>query len=878
MYQLFCSYARIFAIAGLSLCLTASMAAQNKPPGELDLVGYAHTDLSWLWPRGETIHEIYPLTIESVLKMMREHPDMIYAQSAAQAYKWTERYYPALFAQISKKIAAGEWEVVGGSWTEHNANIPSGESLVRQHLYAKRYFKDKFGVDVKVAWLPDTFGFNWNMPQIYHKCGIDYFVTFKLQWQIERNNPPVPFPYHLFWWEGPDGSRVLAFLTLGAYSQEVKPEEMLGYLKTLESTQHLDKLLILYGEGDHGGGPMPAMMDRAVKLMHDPNYPTVRFTKAVDYFHEVQALPQSQSLPTVDDELYVKTHRGTFTTDSQVKRDNRLSEVLLMNAEKFSLLASQFGQPYPQGQLQQLWEKVLFGQTHDNLDGSAVAQVYEDAATDYGDIKHDGGELLNSALNTIAKRIDTQGDARAVLIFNSLPWERTDIVSLDAGYFAGLGHFKILDTAGQSVPYQLEDEGGTARALFIAERVPGLGYQEYRVAAGDGSPNFPTDLVVNGLTLANSQLQVVVDPLSGNLKSMKKIGMETNFLREENPGGALEVWEDKPPQAPAGEPAWNIYLGADNKLDKAESVKVVETGPIRAVVQVKKSFGGSKFAENVVLYSHADRVDFELSVDWHEKYRFAKVAFPLNLNSVYATYEVPYGAIQRFDYTLKEDPGIRLTAPPRGWEIADRTKFEVAGQRWADVSNQAGDYGATLLNDSKYGFSYQENTLRMSLIRGPRRGYPDYPKDDTWSDQSDNPIVGIHHIKYALVPHRGAWQDANATRRGAEFNTPLLVKSESSHPGELSATFSWLDVEPATVVVESVKKAEDTSEYIVRLYETEGKTSTAVLNFKGTPKTASETDMMEWDKFVPSQSFEIQGTKVMVPVKPFEVKTIRVGF
>ena len=640
--------------------------------------------------------------------------------------------------------------------------------------------------------------------------------------------------------------------------------------------RNVDKLLILYGEGDHGGGPMPEMMDRAVTLMHDPAYPTVRFTKALDYFHEIQALPQSKEFPVVDDELYVKTHRGTFTTDSQVKRDNRLCEVLLMNAEKFSLLASQFGQPYPQEKFQKLWEKVLFGQVHDNIDGSAVAEVYQDAATDYGDIKHDGGKLVDTALTTIAKRVNTQGEGHAVMIFNSLPWERTDLVSLDPSNFGGLSHFRILDAAGQSVPYQLEEEAGTPKALFFAEKVPGLGYKEYRIVGSEEPPKFPTDLAVSGLTLANNQVEVVIDPDSGNLKSLKKKGSETNFLREDNPGAALEVWEDKPPDAPRGEPAWNIYLGADNKLDKPESVKVIETGPIRAVVQVKKSFGGSAFVENIVLYSHADRVDFELSVDWHEKYRFAKVAFPLNLKNVYATYEIPFGAIQRFDYTLKEDPGIRLMAPPRAWEIADRTKFEVAGQRWADVSNQPGDYGVTLLNDSKYGYSYQENTLRLSLIRGPRRAYQGMK--DTWSDQSDEPIVGIHHIKYALIPHRGGWQDADATRRGAEFNAPLLAKSETSHAGQLAPTYGALDVSPASVTVESVKKAEDTNEYIVRLYETEDKPATAVLNFKRSPRSARETDMMEWDKYVAAKPFEIQGTRVVVPVKPFEVKTIRIGF
>ncbi len=869
-----CFYAIILVIS--LFALSARMPGQNKPPGEIDLVGYAHTDLSWLWPRSETIHEVLPLTIESVLKMMKEHPGMVYAMSAAQAYKWMERYYPDLFAQIKLKVASGEWEVVGGSRTEHSTNIPSGESLIRQHLYAKRYFKDKFGVDVKVGWLPDSFGFNWNLPQIYRKCGIDYFVTHKLKWQIERNNPPVPFPYHLFWWEGPDGSRVLAFHTVGGYSQPVNPEQMLEYLKTLEDSAHVDKLLILYGKGDHGGGPMPDMMNRAVTLVHDPDFPTVRFSKALDYFNEIQALPQSKDFPTVDDELYVKTHRGTYTTDSQVKRDNRRSEVLLMNAEKFSLLATQFGQPYPQVDLQKLWEKVLFGQVHDNIDGSAEAEVYRDAATDYGDIRLGGQKLLNSALATVAKHVDTQGEGRAVLIFNSLPWERTGIVSLGPEYFAGLDHFKIVDTTGKSVTYQNETEEGESRKVIFGATVPGMGYAEYRIMPTQESPRFVTDLAVSGLTLANDKIEAAIDPESGNLKSLKKKGMDMNFLREDDPGAALEVWEDKPPKAPAGEPAWNIYLGADNKLDKADSVTLTESGPVRAVVQVKKHFGDSKFVENIVLYSHSDRVDFELSVDWHEKYRFAKVAFPANFKNVYATYEIPYAAIQRYDWTLTEDPGIRMMAPPRGWEIADRTKFEVAGQRWADVSNQTGDFGLTLLNDSKYGYSYQENTLRLSLIRGPRRGYPGMP--DTWSDQSDDPIVGIHHIKYALIPHRGDWQDLDATRQGAEFNTPLLPKPEASHAGQLSASFSELEVSPSSVVVESVKKAEDSNEFIVRLYETEDKPATAILNFHRSPRLARETDMMEWDKYAPLNSFPIKGSSVTVPVKPFEIKTIRVGF
>jgi len=864
---------QILLLSAILSCVATNLFSQE---GEIYLVGHAHIDPSWLWPRSETIHEVCPLTFRSVIEIMDKHPDFIFAQSAAQLYKWMERYYPDVFQGIKEKVAAGQWEIVGGQWVEHNTNIPCGESLVRQHLYAKRFFKEKFGVDVHVGWLPDVFGFNWNMPQIYRKCGIDYFVTHKLKWQVERNNPPVPFPYHLFWWQASDGSRVLAFHTVGDYNQEVIPDEMLQELAVLKTKHGVDKLLILFGEGDHGGGPMPEMVNRATELMHMPNFPKVRFSKAQTYFETIQALPASASFPVVNDELYVKTHRGTFTTDSQVKRDNRRCEVLLMNTEKFAAVATEFGHTYPQAALQPMWEKLLFGQVHDNIDGPAIGQVYRDAATDYTDLKVEGGKLLEAALASIARQANTQGEGQDMLIFNPSPWVRTDLVSLDSHDLPGAGSFKIVDPAGRLVPYQIIKEHGADKAIFFAEEVPGLGFKQYRLIATQSKPEFSTDLTVSGLKLANSSVEIEIDANTGNLKSLKKKGSEANFLPDDLQANALEVWEDRPPNAPGGEPAWNIYLGDVHKLDKAESVKVLEQGPVRALVRVKKSFGKSWFEQDIILYSHSDRVDFAFRSDWHEHYRFAKVAFPLRLSSPYATYEIPFGSIQRFDYTFKEDPKTRLEEPARGWEIADRTKFEVSAQRWADVTDQSGSHGVTLLNDSKYGFSYQQNVLRMSLIRGPRRGYPDTP--EMWSDQSDEPLVGIHHVKYALVPHRGGWQGLAPTRLGVAFNAPFLVKFESAHAGELGGSYSALNVEPANVVAEAVKKAEDSQELIVRLYETDGKSADASLTFNRPPQAARETDMLEWDKYVPPKSFVIEGAKVKVPVAPHEIKTIRVKF
>ncbi len=860
---------QILLLSAILSCMATNLFSQE---GEIYLVGHAHIDPSWLWPRSETIHEVCPLTFRSVMRIMGEHPDFIFAQSAAQLYKWMQTYYPDVFQGIKEKVASGQWEIVGGQWVEHNTNIPNGESLVRQHLYAKRFFKDNFGVDVHVGWLPDVFGFNWNMPQIYRKCGIDYFVTHKLKWQVERNNPPVPFPYHLFWWQASDGSRVLAFHTVGDYNQEVIPDEMLQELAELKAKHGVDKLLILFGQGDHGGGPMPEMVNRATELMHMPGFPKVRFSKAQAYFETIKALPASAGFPVVNDELYVKTHRGTFTTDSQVKRDNRRCEVLLMNTEKFAAVAAEFGHSYPQAALQPMWEKLLFGQVHDNIDGSAVGEVYRDAATDYTDLKIEGGKLLDAALASIAHRANTEGEGRALLVFNPSTWARTDLVTL----LALPASFKIVDPAGRPVPYQIINEDSADKAIFFAEEVPGLGFKEYRLVPSPNKPEFQTDLVVSGLKLANSEIEIEVNENTGNLKSLKKKGSEESFLPDKLEGNALEVWEDRPPDAPGGEPAWNIYLGDVHKLDKAESVKVIEQGPVRAVVRVKKQFGKSAFVQDIVLYSHADRVDFEFRADWHEHYRFAKVAFPLRVSSAFATYEIPFGSIQRFDYTFKEDPNTRLEEPARGWEIADRTKFELAAQRWADVTDRGGDHGVTLLNDSKYGFSFEQNVLRMSLVRGPRRGYPDTP--EMWSDQSEEPLVGIHHVKYALVPHRGGWQALAPTRLGVAYNAPLLVQFEPAHAGELGRTFSALNVEPANVVVEAVKKAEDSKELIVRLYETGGKAADSVLSFNRAPQAARETDMLEWDKYVAPKSFVIEGKKIKVPVAPHEIKTIRVKF
>jgi len=448
----------------LGVMMNQSTAAQEKA---WYAVGHAHIDLAWLWPRSETIAHVCPNTFRDMLALMDEYPQFHFSQSAAQIYKWMEEYYPELFEHIKERIQEGRWEIIGGSWDEHNTNIPCGESLARQYLYGKRYFWEKFGVDVHVGWLVDVFGFNWNMPQIFQKSGIDYFCTHKLKWQVERMDPPMPFPYHIFWWEGPEGSRVLAFHTVGDYNEQILPDRMLKQMKTLEEKHGIPLQLIPFGKGDHGGGPFKEMIERGLALQKRTDVPEFHFSTAQQYFEKLESAGKKKTIPVITDELYVKTHRGTLTTDGQVKRDNRKCEALLLNGEKFAVIAGLFDQPYPKETLQDAWEWLLHGQVHDNIDGSSVAVVYYDADLDYRRIKKMGNEVLDASLQTLSDNINTMGKGHSpVVVYNSLACKRDGIVKIDITQDLLASSLSVFDNSGSVVPSQIIEEDGIPKLLF----------------------------------------------------------------------------------------------------------------------------------------------------------------------------------------------------------------------------------------------------------------------------------------------------------------------------------------------------------------------------------------------------------------------------
>lgn len=843
---------------------------------EIYLVANSHIDLSWLWTREETIGKICPETFLNVLNLMDKYPFLCYAQSSAQIYEWLEAHHPEIFRRIREKIKEGRWEIVGGSWVEHNANLPCGESLVRQYLLGKRYFMEKFNVDVKVAWLPDSFGFCWTLPQILKKCGLDYFLTHKLKWQVERMKPPIPFPHYVFWWESPDGSRVLAYHTVGSYAEDVNPMRMLEQLASLKRRHGLGKLLVLFGRGDHGGGPTEGMVREALRLMEirDPAiYPKVVLSTSKRWFQEVETISENLQLPVVRDELYVKTHRGTYTTEAKVKLHNRRCECLLLTAERFASIAMLLGMAYPSDDLKNAWKLLLLNQVHDNLDGTSIEEVYVQAEGDYEEVYKICRRVVEEALNVITSKIDTRCEGLPIVIFNQLSWCRSDIVELTLeGDLKGAKAFKAFDCFGKETPVQIIEDG--RKAIFIAEDVPSFGYKLYRLTPSS-EESVDSNLKVGGFFLENDFLRVEIDSRIGHLARIYDKINGRDVLSDSGKGNVLQIHEDKPPNAPGGEPAWNMYLGALTELEKAEEIRVVEKGPVRATIKIVRKYGGSTFEQYITIYRRIPRVDFTLKADWREKYKTLKVAFQLRFKNHWATYDIPFGVIQRYQYIYDKAPDKQMNTPRRPWEPADKAKFEVPALYWMNMDTESGDYGVALLNDCKYGFDVIENTIRMTLLRGPRRGYPSTPEQ--WADQSADPRVGIHVIKYALYPHKGDWVKSMVFRKGYEFNYPLIAWKVSENSGPLPNTLSLIEIKPDNVVLSALKKAEDSNELVLRVYEAYGFESDVTLKALSKPLKAVETDLVEWGMYAPKREFKISENIVSFHLNGHEIVTVKLS-
>jgi alpha-mannosidase len=759
-------------------------------------------------------------------------------------------------------------------WVEPDLNMPDGESLVRQILYGKRYFQQKFGVDINIGWNPDSFGYNGQLPQIYKRSGIDYFVTQKLLWASEFTK----FPYRLFWWEAPDGTRLLTYFP-SDYANAIDPVKMardssvygplLWKYNGGTNSAPTDglRMMYLYGVGDHGGGPTRADLDTADRWKKpDMVYPDIQLTTASQYLTALGQNGDQLNIPTWKGELYFQYHRGVQTTQAEEKKGNRKNEILILNAEELASIDTLFGRPYPESGFDDSWQKILFNQFHDILPGSGIHINYVDAARKYAETSRFSNDTIHAALKDVAARVKT-GPGVSVLVFNPLSWSRTDEVEFEAQLPKPSDYVGAEDAAeGKPLPVQVisnDPKTGRVRIRVLIGNIPATGYKLVELVTGAVSGHreveAPLPLTASDTSLENQFLKLTVDPKTGCMTSLidKRTHVEALALPVESEGAPalspdgkpcgnlLQAFVDKPKQWDA----WNIdadFVKQHWDLMHAEEVKLIENTPLRAVLRVRQKFQNSSFIQDITMYPGVPRVDVRMQADWYEKHILLKVAFPLSARNDNATFEIPYGAIER--------PTTRNTP-------AEQAQFEVAAFRWADLSDRT--HGFSLLNDSKYGYDAKDNVLRLSLLRSP--AWPDPHADE-----------GHHEFVYSLYPHSGTWREAMTVHQGYQLNYPLLAVPTTEHMGTLPASKSFFGTQEDNVVITAVKKDADNNALIVRFYEWDGKKGDIHLSLPQAATAAVETNLME--KPARPLSLASNGTVVVVPTNPYEIKTVEVRF
>ena len=789
------------------------------------LVGNAHIDLAWLWRTKESI-EIAANTYKSVMNNIDVHPELIYAQSQAQTYDWVEKHRPQLFKRIQKEVKEGRWDIVGGMWAEPDCNLIGGESWIRQILYANMYFKEKFGKEVWVGWNPDSFGYNYNMPQFYSKSGIKAFITQKISWNMNTR-----FPYHIFWWEAPDGSRILTYLPTGSYVEKVEHDKMIHQLRNFEHATGYKEMLSLIGFGNHGGGPNLPMIERAILYNKQPLMPNIKFSKAHDYLALIMKKDLSD-IPVWKSEMYLENHRGTFTTQASTKAFNRRNESLLEAAEKAASMAHMLGMKYPAEKFEKAWKTVLLNQFHDILPGSSITPVFRDADEINAVAQKIIKRTMHSSLQYISEKLGIKSNGfQELLIYNPLSWKRSGRVNVTLNEYDPEA-VMVKDEAGKEIPSRIVwSKDGLDRTLeFYATDLPSLGFKRYSLHKAEKTAAKTSDK--KDFVLENEFLKVVVNGKTGNLSSIFDKVNSREVLAKGEEGNVVELHEN----LPSYWDAWNIgYSGEKWILDKADSVKLLEDNKFRTVVRVKKSFLGksksnwaptegfpsSFFTQDIILYNGSKKLDLELDVDWWEDHTLAKVAFPLAINADEATYEIPYASIDR--------------STRRNTEF-EKARFEVPVHRWADISKDG--YGVSLINESKYGMDIHDNRMRLTLLTSA-----------LWPD----PLAdrGRHKIVYSLYPHKGDWRQAETVKHATEVNIPLVVhkvrETEAAQADKLAAKLfsGYGGTNAKNALITTIKKAEKENAYIIRVVETHGKDSEVEVTLPGEIASAKEVDMLE---------------------------------
>ncbi len=749
-------------------------------------------------------------TFSSVLRYMEDYPDYLFACSQAQQYAWIKESYPGLYERIRARVAEGRFIPVGGTWVEPDTNIPSGESLVRQFLYGQRFFRREFGITCREFWLPDTFGYSAALPQIMRGAGIRFFLTQKLSWN-QFNKPANS----TFIWEGLDGSQVLVhFPPVDTYNALCTPEELLFSVRNFKDHERARESLYPFGYGDGGGGPNPEMLERLSRVKDVDGLPRVEMRPPIVFFERAEA-DIKDPVKWVG-ELYFEYHRGTYTTHADVKRNNRRAEFLLHDVELLAALAHAGAgagrAAYPHDEIDRLWRLVLLNQFHDILPGTSIQEVYVDTTRQYKDVLASGAALREAALDALFPP-----GGHNLLVVNTLGVPRVEVIELPGEP----GRLGVV-----SVP-----------ALGCAVYEPG---EVEHLAAGFA----PVSVEEAGetITLENEFIRAVLRR-DGHLISLIDRGAGREAIQPGALANHFVIYEDDP----VNWDAWDVdvfHLEKREEIAGAHTARVIESGPLRAAAEFEYRLNEYSTLRQVVsLDCSAPRLDFACDALWYADHRFLKVEFPLNVRADHATYEVQFGYVQRpthFNTT---------------WDLA---RFEVPAHRWADLS-EAG-FGVALLNDCKYGHAAHGNVLRLSLLRASR--VPDPAADK-----------GKHAFRYALLPHPGTFYEAGVIAEALRFNHPPILRRTTQAPGDEPQT-AFLSVDSPAVIVDTVKKAEDSDALIVRLYESHGGRGPVRLTSTLPVAGAARCDLLE-ENDVPLPWDANEG--LLLEVGPFEIVTLKLA-
>ncbi len=830
--------------------LRSGIAQAGVPlPVDIYAAGNAHIDVAWLWTVAQARRKA-GRSFYNVVRLMERYPEFFFSQSQPQLYDFIRQDYPQLFEEIRLWVAEGRWEPLGGMWVEADCNITGSESLARQFLLGRSFFRQNFGpgAESQVLWLPDVFGYTWNLPQLIKEAGLEYFFTIKIGWNQYNH-----LPYDSFWWQGLDGTRVLTHFSptpdpgsayAATYTAMVTPPQVLAtwtHFKQKDWGQNgqVPPMLMAYGYGDGGGGPTSEMLETIRALDSFPAMPRIRTSTVAEFFHQLEA-SSGGHLPAWNGELYLEYHRGTYTSQSRNKRANRKSEYLLHDTEFLAAIAANL-QPdyaYPAADLQAAWQLVCLNQFHDILPGSSIQPVYTESLEQYAQLEQTVRNLREQAQAALSRQLG--GD---LLLANPTSFPCRQPV-LAAGVPAGTAGLitstglpvavqpvegGLLLDAGQLPPYSLTP------LLFSANTSNAEGSPEKEGATLRGDPG--PAMAAEGL-LENDFLWVELNPAG----DITRIYDKTN-RREVLPPGSianqLQAFEDRPVYWDA----WDLDIFYDDKLwlaEPASSLRVVENGPLRATLEIRRQILNSPFIQRISLTRHSPCLDFETRIDWRERHVLLKAAFPVDVLATQATYEIQWGSVQR------------ATHRNTSWDWA---RFESCAQKWVDLSE--GDYGVSLLNDCKYGHDIRDNVLRLSLLRSPTSPDPE-------ADQ------GEQYYAYSLFPHSGGWDERTIAAAYA-LNDPPLVWQGQGAGDAAEQPLTFLQVDRPNVVIETVKRAEDGRGWIVRLYESQRRRGLFTLTSAFALAEAWRCNLLEDDQ----HRLEPDGGRLTLDIRPFQILTLR---